>query len=208
MHVRKKSAWKGLSKERRLRVALRRPSATHVRTALGNWNLRMSKYECRQNMRRWSESKGISMYESSLAARTNEAEVEEAEGKSRRARVDSLSAAKMFILSARADTAPTPNNFHNIVYPCHIERSIQVKPWTNVSRRKRERFPRRAVPMNVLVRADDSARRPNCNPPGGVAQGGLLIPVIRHWVRCRRRCVKQNDGNGSGTSRTGRLCST
>ena len=38
-----------------------------------------------------------------------------------------------------------------------------------------------------LVRGVDSARRPNCNPPGGVAQGGLLIPVIRHWVRCRRR---------------------
>ena len=50
----------------------------------------------------------------------------------------------------------------------------------------------------------DSARWPNSNPPGGVAQGTLLIPVISSEGGVDGGGVEQHDGNGSGTSRSGR----
>ena len=56
----------------------------------------------------------------------------------------------------------------------------------------------------IHVRGVDSARWPNSNPPGGVAQGGLLIPVIGSAVDVEAGGVEQNDANGSGTSRSGR----
>ena len=49
-----------------------------------------------------------------------------------------------------------------------------------------------------------STRRPNCNPPRGVAQGDLLIPVTGSGVCEVEGGGEQNEGNGSGTSRGGR----
>ena len=49
----------------------------------------------------------------------------------------------------------------------------------------------------------DSARWPNSIPPRGVAQGGLLIPVISSEFGIDGGGVEQNNGNGSGTSRSG-----
>ena len=40
-------------------------------------------------------------------------------------------------------------------------------------------------------------------PPGGVAQGGLLIAVISSEFGVDGGGVEQNDGHGSGTSRSG-----
>ena len=61
--------------------------------------------------------------------------------------------------------------------------------------------------MQVLgsqaVRGVDSARRPISNPPGGAAQGGLLIPVTSSEFGVDRGGVEQNHGNGSGTSKSG-----
>ena len=54
------------------------------------------------------------------------------------------------------------------------------------------------------MRGDDAARSPNSNPPGGVAQGGLLILVISSEFGVDGGGVEQNDGSGSGTSRSGR----
>ena len=54
------------------------------------------------------------------------------------------------------------------------------------------------------VRGVDSARWPNSNPPGGVAQGGLLIPVISSEFGVDGGGVERKDGHGSGTSRSGR----
>ena len=54
------------------------------------------------------------------------------------------------------------------------------------------------------MRGVDSARWPNSNPPGGAAQGGLLIPVMGSAVGVEGGGVEQNCGNGSGTSRSGR----
>ena len=56
----------------------------------------------------------------------------------------------------------------------------------------------------VCVRGVDSARWANSNPLGGVAQVGLLIPVISSAVDVEGAGVEQNAGNGSGTSRSGR----
>ena len=55
----------------------------------------------------------------------------------------------------------------------------------------------------MIVRRVDAARLPNSTPPDGVAQGGLLIPVICSVFGVDRGGVEQNDGNGSGTSRSG-----
>ena len=49
----------------------------------------------------------------------------------------------------------------------------------------------------------DSARWPNSSPPGGVAQEGLLIPVISSELGVICGGVEQNVGNGSGMSRSG-----
>ena len=54
------------------------------------------------------------------------------------------------------------------------------------------------------VRGVDSARWPNSNPPGGVAQGGLQIPVINSEFGVDGGGVERKDGHGSGTSRSGR----
>ena len=63
----------------------------------------------------------------------------------------------------------------------------------------------------VICEADDpcvrgvhSARGPNSNPPGGVAQEGFLIPVIGSGVGVDGGGVEHMEGNGSGTSRSGR----
>ena len=63
----------------------------------------------------------------------------------------------------------------------------------------------------VICEADDpcvrgvcSARGPNSNPPGGVALGDLLIPVIGRGVGVDGSGVEHMEGNGSGTSRSGR----
>ena len=44
----------------------------------------------------------------------------------------------------------------------------------------------------------------NSNPPGGEAQGGLLIPVVSNEFGVNGGGVEENDGNGSGTSMSGR----
>ena len=49
-----------------------------------------------------------------------------------------------------------------------------------------------------------STRWPNCDPPCGVAQGGLLIQVIGREVGVVGGGVEQKEENGSGTSRSGR----
>ena len=46
------------------------------------------------------------------------------------------------------------------------------------------------------MRGVGSTRRPISNPPCGVAQVGLLIPVIGSAVDVERGCVEHNDGNG------------
>ena len=53
------------------------------------------------------------------------------------------------------------------------------------------------------MRGDDSARWPNSSLPGGVAQEGLLIPVTGCEFGVVGGGVEQNDGHGSGTSRSG-----
>ena len=53
------------------------------------------------------------------------------------------------------------------------------------------------------VRGDDLARWPCSIPPGGVAQGRLLIPVISSEFGVNGGGVEQNDGNGSGMSKNG-----
>ena len=70
-------------------------------------------------------------------------------------------------------------------------------------------IPRRncsvVCPGNVstrTVRGDESARWPNSIPPGGVAQGCLLIPGISSKFGVIGG-VEQHDRNGSGTSRSG-----
>ena len=50
----------------------------------------------------------------------------------------------------------------------------------------------------------DSARWPNSNPPDGVAQGGLLIPIIGSEFGIDGGGLEQFDRNGSGTSRSDR----
>ena len=54
-----------------------------------------------------------------------------------------------------------------------------------------------------FVRGVGSSRRPTCNPPCGVAQGDLLIPVISSEVGVDGG-AEQKEGNGSGTSMSGR----
>ena len=44
------------------------------------------------------------------------------------------------------------------------------------------------------MRGVDSARWPNCNPPGGLAQVGLLIPVISSEFGVDGGGVEPNDG--------------
>ena len=56
----------------------------------------------------------------------------------------------------------------------------------------------------VGVRGVDSARWPNSNLLGGVAQEGLLIPVIGSAVDVEGDGVEQNDGKSSGMSGGGR----
>ena len=53
-------------------------------------------------------------------------------------------------------------------------------------------------------RGVDSTRWPNCNPPCGVAQGDLLIPVMDSAVGEDGGGAEQEERNGSGTSRSGR----
>ena len=53
------------------------------------------------------------------------------------------------------------------------------------------------------IRGVDSAKWPNRNPPGGVAQWSLLIPVKSSEFGVDGGGVEQNGGNGSGTSRSG-----
>ena len=66
------------------------------------------------------------------------------------------------------------------------------------------------VVLAMIVRGDDSARRPNSIPPSGVARGEgrggrvLLIPVMRSEFAVDGGGAEQNDGNESGTSRSGR----
>ena len=59
------------------------------------------------------------------------------------------------------------------------------------------------VRLFVCVRGDDSARWPNSIPLGGVAQVGLLIPVISSEFGVDGGGVEQKGGHGSGTSRSG-----
>ena len=54
------------------------------------------------------------------------------------------------------------------------------------------------------VRGVGSTRRPNCNPPCGVAQGDLLIPVTGSEVCVVAGGVEQKEGNRSDTSSSGR----
>ena len=61
-----------------------------------------------------------------------------------------------------------------------------------------------AGPGLINCERTDSARWPNSNPPGGVAQGRSLDPVTGSAVDVEGGGVEQNDGNGSGTSRSGR----
>ena len=54
------------------------------------------------------------------------------------------------------------------------------------------------------MRGVGSTRRANCNPPCGVAQGDLIIPIIGSAVGVDGGGVEQKERNRSGTSRSGR----
>ena len=61
-----------------------------------------------------------------------------------------------------------------------------------------------AGPGLTTCEREGSARRPNSDPPCGVVQGDLVIPVIGSAVCEDGGGVEQKEGHGSGTSRSGR----
>ena len=101
-------------------------------------------------------------------------------------------------------------------YPIASIKSIPINPTPLLPLRhlksphsfppKDQRWHQRDWPFtrNIFRNQEEHRRTGLMRHPGGKAQGSLVIPVIGSVVGVEGGGVEQNDGNESGTSRSGR----